>query len=60
MPTLGTIKKILFQLIASQIVYIQFDSKENEVILGPGRATQNSTEMAMNIDSFWDDIKSLD
>ena len=59
-PTLGTIKKILFQLIASQIVYIQFDSKENEVILGPGRATQNSTEMAMNIDSFWDDIKSLD
>ena len=50
MPTLGTIKKILFQLIASQIVYIQFDSKENEVILGPGRATQNSTEMAMNID----------
>ena len=44
-PPLGTIKKIMFQLIASpRIIDIQFDTtKENDVILGLGKATQITT-----------------
>ena len=60
-PPLGTIKKIMFQLIASRIIDIQLDStNENDVILGLGKATQTSTELAMNVDTFWDNIKLFD
>ena len=54
---LGTIKKVLFQLIASRIVDIQFDLQDNDIILGLARSNPSSTEMAMNIDSFFDDLK---
>ena len=56
---LGTIKKILFQLIASQIVDIQFDTNENDILLGLGKANETGTELAMNVDTFWDNIKSF-
>ena len=48
------------QLITSRIVDIQFDPEENDVILGPAKSSPSSTEMAMKIDSFWDDMKLLD
>ena len=56
-PPLGTIKKIMFQLIASKIIDIQFDTNENEVLLGLGKANDTTTELAMNVDSFWDTVK---
>ena len=56
---LGTIKKILFQLIASQIVDIQFDTNKNDILLGLGKANETGTELAMNVDTFWDNIKSF-
>ena len=56
-PPLGTIKKIIFQLIASQIIDIQFDTIENEVILGLAKAKNTTTELAMNVDSYWDTVK---
>jgi hypothetical protein len=59
-PQLGTIKKILFQLITSKIIDIQYDTKEDDVLLGLGRADEDSTEMAMNKDSFWNDINTSD
>ena len=58
-PPLGTIKKILFQLIASRIVDIQFDTNENDILLGLGKANEIGTELAMNVDTFWDNIKKL-
>ena len=57
--TLGTIKKIMFQLIASQIIDIQFDTNENDILLGLGKVEEIGTEMAiMNVDTFWDNINS--
>ena len=47
----------MFQLIASQIIDIQFDTIENEVLLGLGKANDASTELAMNVDTFWDTVK---
>ena len=58
-PPLGTIKKILFQLIASRIVNIQFDTNENGILLGLSKASDNSTELAMNVDTFWEHITSF-
>ena len=57
-PPLGTIKKIMFQLIASRIIDIQFDTNENDVILGLGKANEatNCTELAMNEDTFWNNL----
>ena len=58
-PALGTIKKILFQLIASRIVDIQFNTNENDILLGLGKANETGTELAMNVDTFWNDINKL-
>ena len=58
-PPLGTIKKIMFQLIASQIIDIQFDTVENEVLLGLSKANDATTELAMNVDTFWDSVKTF-
>ena len=51
-PPLGTIKKIMFQLIASRIKDIQFDTNKKEVLLGLGKANDTTTELAMNVDTF--------
>ena len=59
-PPLGTIKKILFQLIASQIVDIQFYTNENDILfMGLGKANDTGTELAMNVDKFWDNINLI-
>ena len=58
-PPLGTIKKIMFQLIASRIIDIQFDTIENEVLLGLGKANNAATESAMNVDKFLDTVKTF-
>jgi len=58
-PPLGTIKKIMFQLIASRIIDIQFDTNENEVLLGLRKANDTNTELAMNVDSFWHSTVNL-
>ena len=55
-PPLGTIKRIMFQLIASQIIDIQFDQNEKDVILGIGKANDTTTELAMNVDALWDNL----
>ena len=56
-PLVGTIKKIMFQLIASKIIDIQIYTNENEVLLGLQKADDTNTELAMNVDSFWDTVK---
>ena len=56
-PLFRTIKRILmYQLIASCIIDIQFDQNENDILLGLGRANETTTELAMNVDSFWDNL----
>lgn len=59
-PPLGTIKKILLQLISARIVDIQYDSKEDDVLLGLGRASLTSTDLAMNVDTFWKQVNTDD
>ena len=60
LPPLGTIKKVMFQLITSRIIQIQFDMEQNDIVLSLASPGERSTEMAMNsIDSFWDDMKLL-
>ena len=59
-PPPGTVKKILFQLIACGIMDIQFDQTENDILIGLSKANEDSTDLAMNVDNFWDDIKVLD
>ena len=39
------VKKVVFQLIAFEIMQIKFDSKSNDIILVPTRSQCNSTEM---------------
>ena len=58
-PPLGTIKKILFQLISLQIVDIQFDTNENDILLGLGKANKTGKQLAMNVDTFWDNINKF-
>ena len=58
-PPLGTIKQILFQLIASQIIDIQFDQNENDIILALHKANDTTTELAMNVDELWDNLSNL-
>ena len=55
-PPFGSIKQILFQLIASRIIDIQFDQNENDIILGLHKANDTSTELAMNVDELWDNL----
>jgi hypothetical protein len=58
-PPLGTINKILLQLISARIVDIQYDSKEDDVLLlGLGRASLTSIDLAMNVDTFWKQVNT--
>ena len=41
------------------MVDIQFDTNENDILLGLGKANDNGTELAMNVDKFWENINSL-
>ena len=54
-PSIG----IMFQLIASQIIDIQFDTIENEVLLGLGEANGTTTELAMTVDTFWYTVQTF-
>ena len=55
-PPLGSMKRILFQLIASRIIDIQFDQNENDILLGLHKANDTSTELAMNVNALWDNL----
>ena len=46
----------MFQLIALQVIDIQFDQNENDIILGLGKANDTTTELAMNVDALWDHL----
>ena len=47
----------MLQLIALRIMHIQLDTDENDILLGLGKVNEiTSTELAMNVDTFWDNI----
>lgn len=54
--TPGVIKEVLFYNKIDQFL-LQFDTQENDIILGLAHSNLSSTETAINIDLFWDDMK---
>ena len=51
------VKKIIFQLIAFRIIDLKYDDEQSEIILGLARCHNNSTDLAMNSDTFWNEMQ---
>ena len=55
----SAIKKIVFQLIAFRIIDLKYDEDQSEIILGLARCHAKSTDLAMNSDTFWNEMQLL-
>jgi hypothetical protein len=50
----GTVKKVIFILIATEIIELSYNDDSIHVSLGKSRVISNSqTDLAMNEDSYW-------
>ena len=54
---LGTVKKILFQLIAFNVIDLTFNEETTETTFSLGKLNSESTELAMNADERWNEMK---
>ena len=55
----SAIKKIVFQLIAFRIIDLKYDEDQSEIILCLARCNTKSTDLAMNSDTFWNEMQLL-
>ena len=55
----SAIKKIVFQLIAFHIIDLKYNEDQSEIILCLARCNTKSTDLAMNSDTFWNEMQLL-